>query len=176
MGKMEFLRVPDESVLGKANFTVTASIEDVSGSADECERALYITSVLFGGVWLGDRRVEVSMDHGQMVVLLAGVPIKPSRQPILIGSELQLHLPREDQLQLRFGEASVDVSRDIQRAHFFLNMRAASLGSLGCKIGGLLGEDSHDDVSKPPSQCHLLLLATPRAASRSVASASLGPN
>jgi hypothetical protein len=177
MGMMEFLRVPYESVSGEANFTAFATIEDVAGSLDECKRALYITSARFGGAWLGGRGVEVSIHSGEMMVSHAGVRMKPSPQPVPIGNMLQLHLPREDLLHLRIGTASVDISRDIQRSHFFLNMRAASMGNLGYKIGGLLGEDGHDDVSKAPSRCPTLsLVATPREASRSMASASLGPS
>jgi hypothetical protein len=37
--------------------------------------------------------------------------------------------------------------------HYFLNMQAKSLGSLGNKIGGLLGEDDHVSVSTPPPGC-----------------------
>jgi hypothetical protein len=177
MGMMEFLRVPYESVSGEANFTAFATIEDVRGSLDECKRALYITSARFGGAWLGDRGVEVSMHSGEMIVSLAGVRMKPSPQPVPIGNMLQLHLPREDLLHLLIGTTSVHISRDVQRSHFFLNMQAVSLGNLGYKIGGLLGEDGHDDVSNAPSQClPLSLLAASHEPSRSMASASLGSN
>merc|ERR1712151_742526 len=75
-GQMEFLRVPFESASGKADFTVLATIKGVSQSINKCEESRYITSLRFGGAWLGDKPLEVSMEQGRMIVLLGGVQMK----------------------------------------------------------------------------------------------------
>ena len=90
---------------------------------------------------------------------------------------LQLHMPVENKVSVGFGAASIDISSDIQQAHFFLNMQARSLVNLGCKVGGLLGEDDHVVSSTPPSGCAQSLSSAQLTASppfrRSFASASL---
>merc|ERR1719409_1946302 len=99
------------------------------------------------------------MQKGEMVVFLGGVRVQPSTQALPIGSMLQIHMPDEDQLSVSAGHMSIDVSRDRRPVHFFLNVAANSLAALGCRVGGLLGEDDHAYVSEPPAGCHELSLA-----------------
>jgi hypothetical protein len=54
-----------------------------------------------------------------------------------------------------------------------LNMQARSLESLGRKIGGLLGDDGHADVSTPPSGCKFSGLMARGRSPSSRASASM---
>ena len=174
LGQLEFLRVPYQSKKDQANFTAVATIQDVAGSTSRCKESRYITSVLFSGAWLRSRPLEVSIDRGQMNVLLGGVQVKPSLQPLPIGDMVQLHMPDETLLHVKIGEANIVVSRDIQPVHFFLNVQATSLGKLGYRIGGLLGEDDHAHVSTPPAECrNLMMLKTPSKTQHSFASASI---
>ena len=101
--------------------------------------------------------------------------MKPSLSPLTIGSMLQLQMPDMNQLHVRVGDSWIDVSRDLQPVHFFLNMQARSLGSLGCRVGGILGEDDHVDVSTPPSKCKLAMLSAPRSVQRLDASTRMTP-
>jgi len=114
------------------------------------------------------------MERGQMNVLLGGVQVKPSLEPLSIGDMVQLHMPDEALLHMKIGEANIVVSRDIQPVHFFLNVQATSLGELGCRIGGLLGEDDNAHVSTPPAECpNLLMSKTSSKTHHSFASASI---
>merc|ERR1719326_2385969 len=101
--------------------------------------------------------------------------MKPSHERQPISSKVQLHMLAEDQLTVSVGATKIAVTSDLQPAHYFLNMQARSLGSLAQRIGGLLGEDSHADVSTPPAGCTLSMLALPRHALHVHASASLTP-
>jgi len=156
-GQMEFLRVPygcvpdGENHCG-ANFTVHATIQGVSESYD-CGQSHYITSLRFGGAWLKDHPLEVQMKSGEMVVLLQGGRVTPSFKRRTITNEVQVYMPDEYQVHVGAGETWIDVSRDLQPVHFFLNLQARSLGKFGCRIGGLLGDDDHAAVSKPPAGC-----------------------
>jgi len=154
VGQMEFLRVPLESAITKANLTLLATIEDVLGAQDKCEQSLYITSLQFGGAWLGDRKLEVSMHKGEMAVSFDGERVKPSDKALPLGSMLHLDFPNEDQFHVSLGQTSIDVARDRRPVHFFLNVQATSLAQLQCRIGGLLGEGDHTDVSMPKPGCH----------------------
>jgi len=174
VGQVEFLRVPYQSKKELANFTALATIQDVSGSTSRCEESRYITSIMFGGAWLGERALEVSMDQGHMNVLHGGVPVKPSLQPLSIGGMVHAQMLDETLLHLQIGAAKIVISRDIQPVHFFLNVQATALGKLGYRIGGLLGEDNNADVSTPPAECrNLFLLKTSSKTQRSFASASV---
>merc|ERR1719482_475409 len=93
--QMEFLRVPFESASENANFTVLATIKSVSESINKCEESRYITALRFGGAWLRDQFLDVSMQKGRMIVLLGGVQMKPSPEHLRISSMLQLHMPNE---------------------------------------------------------------------------------
>jgi len=173
LGQVEFLRVPYQSSKQEANFTAQAFIQDVAGSTSRCKESRYITSMIFGGAWLGNHNLEVLMDRGHMKVLFGGVQMKPSLQPIPMGGMVQVHMRDETQLLVKIGAAKIVVSRDIQPVHFFLNVQATSLGKLGYRIGGLLGEDDNADVSTPPAECrNVFLLKTPGKTLRSLASAS----
>jgi hypothetical protein len=154
IGQLEFLRVPFESATEKANLTLLATIEDTVGSSNQCAQARYITSLQFGGAWIGNHKLEVSMHKGEMVVSRGGSRVKPSPHVRHIGKMLKLHMPDVDQLHVSSGQMSIDVFRDSRPVHFFLNVGARSLMALECKIGGLLGEDDHAAVSTPPSWCH----------------------
>jgi hypothetical protein len=174
-GQMEFLRVPYESVSGSANFTLLATIENTRESITQCDESRYITSLLFGGAWFSGQPLDVTMDHGQMVVRLGGVPVKPSPQPRTLGNMLQLHRPDENQVHVGVGDMWIDVSSDLQPVHYFLNMQARSLGSLGSRIGGLLGEDDHVAVATPPPGCKFAKLTEVRTTRRADASARMTP-
>ena len=125
---------------------------------------------------------HVAMKQGKMTVLLGGVEVKPSSKRVHISSMLRLDMPDETQFHVGVGSTRIHVSRDLQPGHFFLNMQAKSLRKLGCRIGGLLGEDDHAHVSKPPAECkqqleHLLLQKPPNASAPRpfCASASMMP-
>ena len=102
---------------------------------------------------LEDHLLQVTMQKGHMVVQVGGVQMEPSLKPVHFGKMVLLHMPDESQLHVGVGDTWIDVSRDIQPVHYFLNMQARSLATLGCKIGGLLGDDDHVDVSTLPSGC-----------------------
>jgi hypothetical protein len=170
-GQMEFLRVPYESASEKANLTVSATIEDMSGEGGGCSALTRIASLRFGGAWLGEQVLAVTMDgHDGFSALLDGVQVNQSLEPVSIGGPLsigggvlRLHMPDEAHLSIGFatsettllnlgqGTTWIDVSHEGQ----FLNMRARSLNSLDCRIGGLLGEDDHDAASARASGCPL---------------------
>jgi hypothetical protein len=170
---MEFLRVPYDSVTENANFTLLATIQGLSASLNPCEEARYITSLRFAGAWLRDSPLDVALDEGRMTVLLGGAQVKPKPEPIQINNMLQVHMPDEGHLHVGIGATWIDVTPDVQPVHFFLNLQARSLGSLGSKIGGILGEDAHNDVSAVPQGCHVAALLTmPRAARHFHAAAS----
>jgi hypothetical protein len=158
VGRLEFLRVPFQSRLAEANLTIFATVDDVVGTLDECKQARYITSLVFGGAWVSDNRLVVSMSpSGQMRVSLGGQRLEPLERPLRLGQILHLHMPTEDKLQLRAGETSIAVSPSGNHGghHYFLNFNASSLRSLNCRIGGLLGEDDHSIVASPPAECQL---------------------
>jgi len=171
-GQMEFLRVPYESAPSKANLTVLVTIQGANGSDPQCDERRYMKSVHFGGAWLEGRLLDVTVQRGQMGVLFGGAPMQPSRQSLRIGNMLQLHMPDENQLHVGFGETWIDISSDNQPAHHFLSMQARSLGSLGCRIGGLLGEDEHLAASTPQSECNLVVLKAARSARKMMSWAS----
>jgi len=167
-GQMEFIRVPYECMPDGANgcgsnFTVHAMVQGVSESQKDCGRSQYITSLHFGGAWLEERGLEVQMIEGEMVVFLERVPLEPSPQPVPVTNMVQIHMPQKNMLHIGAGSAWVDVTSDLQPVHFFLNMKAEGLESLGCRIGGLLGEDDHADVSELPSGCPSILLSESRS-------------
>jgi len=174
---MELLRVPYESSKEKANFTVLATIEDTAASMSRCKEARYITSMHFGGAWFGGSPLEVNMDQGRMRALLGGVELWPSGEAYNVTTEGKVQLRMHDETQLRVGlgkQAEIVVTRDLQPVHFFLNVKATSLGELSYKIGGLLGEDDNADVSTPPAECHdQLMLVASKSGPRSDAAASI---
>jgi hypothetical protein len=174
-GRMEFLRVPYDSAAIDANFTVLATIEAVKESIHQCDESRYITSLLFGGAWLEDRLLRIAMQNGQMEVLLGGVQVKPSADARPIGKMVQLQMPEENQVHVGVGGMWIDVSRDLQPVHYFLNMQARSLATSGYRIGGLLGEDDHVAVSTPPPGCEISRLTAVRTTRRIDASARMTP-
>jgi hypothetical protein len=158
VGRLEFLRVPFQSRPVEANLTILATVDDIVGTLDECKQARYITSLVFGGAWVSDNRLLVSMSSsGQMRVSLGGQRLEPSDRPLSLGQVLHLHMPSEDKVELRAGETAFAVTPSGNHGgqHFFLNFNASSLKSLNCKIGGLLGEDDHSTVGTPPAECQL---------------------
>jgi hypothetical protein len=178
-GRMQLLRVPLEAVAEEANLTVDAMIVDMAGSIDGCTTAPYIQTVTFGGRWLGGRSLAVSSKAGKMQVLLDGMWPMVSAQPEAIGS-VKLAYVHPTAMELQVGDASVRVSHGVQMFHFFLNMQASSLSSLGYTLGGLLGGDDHRPFSTLPSECFvgssMRLASTSRAGTSNnalLASASL---
>lgn len=161
-GQMEFLRVPYESVAENADFVALATIQPAAETANKCEEEDYITSMRFGGSWLKGKSLEINLDpirpgaaQRKMTVLLGGVQVMPSPQPIDVGERMKLKMHNDTQLVLQVGGASVDVKLD----YYFLNVEANSFMSLGSKVGGLLGEDDHTDVSTPPAECQREMLS-----------------
>jgi hypothetical protein len=92
--------------------------------------------------------------------------VTQSSEPIDVGEKMQLIWNHDEHVVLKVGEASVDMKLH----HYYLNVEANSFMSLGSKIGGLLGEDDHTDVSTPPSECQQEMLAK---ASRPIYSSAL---
>merc|ERR1712130_109903 len=109
-GSMEFLRVPFEAAPTEANLTVLANVEDIVGTNSQCKQARYITSVLFGRDWVGDRKLKVSMREGEILAQLGGDPVDPSGQEFSIGNWLQLKMPNEEELQLRAGDMMISLT------------------------------------------------------------------
>jgi hypothetical protein len=179
VGSMDFLRVPLESSVKDANLSVFGAVKDLVGTSDRCEQSRYITSLLFGGAWIGEHRLKVLMQEGEMSVWLGEKPVKTSSEETPIGTRLHLSRSNDDELQLRAGSMHIDVSAggNHNGSHFFLNIDAKSLASMNCRVGGLLGEDDHAGVSTPPAECQFSSssqreLVTKHKAT-SVASASL---
>jgi len=173
-GQMEFLRVPYESVAAKADFTALATIQAVAETDNKCEQVQYITGMRFGGSWLKGKSLEINLDsinpggvQKQMSVLLGGEQVMQSPEPIDVGEKMQLIWNNDEQAVLKVGEASVHMKLN----HYFLNVDAHDFVSLGSKIGGLLGEDDHADVSTPPSGCEREMLA--KASQQSYSSARM---
>jgi hypothetical protein len=164
VGHLEFLRVPLQSAYKDANLTILGNVKDLVGTSDQCEQVRYITSVLFGGAWVGDQKLNVSVEGGELVARVGTSfeRINPSDHATPIGSLLHLHMPDKGHAQLRAGQMSIAISAagDHGGKHFYLNLDAKSLAALKCQIGGLLGEDSHDDVSTRPSGCKPKLMKT----------------
>jgi len=162
-GQMEFLRVPYESVAEKADFTAIATIQAVAETDNKCEEADYIQGMRFGGSWLKGKSLEINLDpihpgavQKKVTVLLGGHQVMQSPEPIDVGEKMKLIWNHDEQLVLKVGEASVDMTLH----YYFLNVEANSFMSLGSKIGGLLGEDDHTDASRVPSECkgaHMML-------------------
>jgi hypothetical protein len=168
-GQVEFLRVPFEAVTEEADFTLHATLESF-GKTDECGDAVYITQLRFGGSRFEGKALEVSVDQihpgatkKEMKVFLGGVPVLPSLDSIILGEKMTLELHNNNQLVLEVGEASVRV--DLQ--YFFLNVEANAYTKLAEKIGGLLGQDSHAEVSVKREGCEAEFLEAARLFSSS---------
>lgn len=158
VGEMTFLRVPYQSTYKDANLTILGFVQDLEGTSDECKQRRYITSLLFGGAWVGDQALKVSIEDGELIARVGPsfARVNPSDNEIPIGELLLLRVLDKERLQLRAGQKmSIGVSAAGNHAgkSFFLNLDAKSVAALNCKIGGLLGEDSHDDVSTRPLGC-----------------------
>jgi hypothetical protein len=152
MGLWEMLRLPREATATDAKFSIHAQIVDTSGGIDGCAAAPYIGEVHFNGSWLEQSTVKVSLSRGELVVLVNGEPHRASSQSVMLSDKVQM-LHSEHKVEVRIGEASVHVARDGQMFHFFLNLQVASLGSVGCAIGGLLGEDDHSEAATMSPWC-----------------------
>jgi hypothetical protein len=155
-GLTKMLRVPRDASWKAANFTVRAMITDLDGNlTDGCSsRALYITSLYFGGAWFGGSEVNVSMSAGEMRVFVGSRRILPSPDLLYVG-DVPLHMPALGRLGLRFGSAWVEVGQGADYKGNFMNMRAHKLKTLGCSLGGILGESSHEDISTRNASCRM---------------------
>jgi hypothetical protein len=172
-GQVEFIRVPYESVTEEADMTVHASIQSF-GETDNCKEALYITGLRFGGSWFKGKPLEINVDfvrpgatEKEMKVLLGGVPVVPSTDPIDVGDKMALHMHDKKKIVLMVDGASVVVDQQ----YFFLNVKADSFSKLSQKFGGLLGEDDHSAFSAKPAGCEHELVA--KAAQPVYSSASM---
>jgi hypothetical protein len=174
-GQMEFLRVPFASSGKNVNLTLSAMIEQRGGSTHTCTRELFITSLSLGGAWLSGRPLVLAVGEGhtgKLAVLLGGVPLSPSPKVVTISEHMKLHMLNEKQFHIGVGSASIEVVYVPGPTHY-LNLRALSLQSLGCKIGGLLGDDDHKDVSTPHACRSPILLDMPLTHQRSHAFAMM---
>jgi hypothetical protein len=158
-GMVEFLRLPFESPSANANLTVSGKVEALPGTSDKCKQARYIKSVLFGGAWLEDRKLLVSLsDTGDMYTSLDGTHLKPFDAEVPVGPILHVRMLDEETFRLRAGKASIDVMSAGNHGgqHYFLNLDTKALAALNIKIGGVLGEDDITDVSTPPPGCQMV--------------------
>jgi len=154
-GHVTFLRVPYESKAADADFTLNAKIES-DNATNKCERAQYITRLLFGGSRFQGEPLKVHLDsirpgsvQKEMKVLHGDAPVMPSPDPIQVAPKVKLTMHNTTRLVLKVDRASVVV--DLQ--YYFLNVKASSFKSLGEKLGGLLGEDDHSHFAMMPAGC-----------------------
>ena len=173
-GQMEFLRVPSESTTEGAKLTALATIEPSSLSPTrKCTRELYIASLKFGGAWLMGHLLVLSRAGKKMSATLDDVPLKPSpEQGISEKVKFFMH-DNQKRFFVVIGATLIDVSR-VAHPVPRLDIHVKSLQSLGCKIGGLLGDDDHKEVSTCASGSPMLMdMAAENQGSR--ASASMLP-
>jgi hypothetical protein len=122
-GLWEMLRLPREATTTDAKVSIHAQIVDTSGGIDGCAAAPYIGEVHFNGSWLEQSTVKVSLSRGGIVVLINGEPHRASSQSVMLSDTVQM-LHSEHKVEVRIGEASVQVALDGQMFHFFLNLQA----------------------------------------------------
>jgi hypothetical protein len=122
-GLWEMLRLPREATATDAKVSIHAQIVDTSGSIDGCAAAPYIAEVHFNGSWLEQSTVKVSLRRGDIVVLVNGEPHRASSQSVMLSDKVQMR-HSEHRVEVQIGEASVQVARDSQMVHFFLNLQA----------------------------------------------------
>merc|ERR1712032_1567552 len=114
---------------------------------DKCTKALYITRFTFGGKWLLSNDIDVRIFNGNMRVSMGRRVLARSAKPMFTGSTphgyVRVDMPKEDMVSIRIGSAMIAVGVDKKPVHSYLNMQAKGVGSLGTKLGGLLGDDDH---------------------------------
>jgi len=155
-GALEFIRVPFDSTTANAEFAVQAIIESFGQTNDKCKDAQYITGLLFSGSKFHGKSLEVHVDkihpgatQNEIKVLLGGIGVEPSTDPIEVGDKMTLEMPNSNELVLHVDGASVAAKLQ----YYFLNVDANSFSKLAPKIGGLLGEDDHAAYSMKPAGC-----------------------
>jgi len=161
LGEVELLRIPrNSSYRPQLRFVATVSNTDDSQSGSDCNTAPYMTSMRLGGAWFDDRELSVKMVDGEMRVILGSMSITPSSEQVTVKSKLIVARPSEARVTVQVGNATIDVKHDdFFNPHFYLNMEARNLASLGFEIGGVLGIDDHSVFVQRPKRCEKNILA-----------------
>lgn len=118
-----------------------------------------MTSMRLGGSWFGTRELFVKMVDGEMQVLFGSMSMAPSSERVTVERNLIVARPSEARVTVQIGNATIDVMHDaFFKHHFYLNIAARNLGSLGLEIGGVLGIDDHSFFAQRPARCEKVML------------------
>jgi len=168
LGEVELLRIPQSSTWSNASLRMIATVtERGNNSGNACVKAPYMTAMRLHGSWLDGQEVFITMIGGKMKVSVGkdGFSGQNDELPISvmpklvggfnkqIGSVVKIRRFNERQASLLMGSAMITVTHDNHPHHFFLNMAARRLKTLGLDIGGILGMDDHTEASKRPAYC-----------------------
>lgn len=162
LGKVELLRIPRNSA--KPLLHMVANVSELANVGDaghhtynDCAEAPYMTDM---HLTLHQNNISISIRENDMVVHLNQKKLEPSYTPYKCAmnwrqfdGEASILVQRDFHVKISVGDASIDVIQPRQPAHFFLNMAARRLGSLGFDVGGVLGLDDHTDVAQRPAHC-----------------------
>ena len=94
-------------------------------------------------------KIHPGATQNEIKVLLGGIGVEPSTDPIEVGDKMTLEMPNSNELVLHVDGASVAAKLQ----YYFLNVDANAFSKLAPKIGGLLGEDDHAAYSMKPAGC-----------------------
>jgi hypothetical protein len=173
LGEVELLRIPRNSTNSTAALRLVANVSETAKGSSECTRAPYMTSMRLGGAWFDNRELSVKMVDGEMRVILGSMSITPSSEQVTVKSKLIVARPSEARVTVQVGNATIDVKHDdFFKPHFYLNMEARNLASLGFEIGGVLGIDDHSVFVQRPTRCekHILAAVADRHGTHMIAS------
>jgi len=154
LGEVELLRMPRNSTQSNASFRMVATVSE-SGhfSGDGCAEAPYMTAMRVHGSWLGDKEVNIEMTAAEMMVSVGNRSLPLSWNPQVLGKDVNVLRKNDRHVSLLLGRATIAVTHDHRPNHFFLNMAARKLDTLGFDLGGILGLDDHTLVSERPANC-----------------------
>lgn len=160
LGRVELLRIPRNSSESAARLRFVAEVsESGTDSGNGCTKAPYMTAMRLSGSYFGTRELFFKMTAGNMNVFLGAESLKPSMKPVSIDGDLNISRPSEGRVTVQVGNATINVTHDNFKRHFYLNMEAHNLGSLGFEIGGVLGLDDHTFIAHRPAHCQQNFLA-----------------
>jgi hypothetical protein len=154
LGAVELLRIPRNSHNHpQIRFTANVSSEHGAQADSRCS-ARYMTSMRFSGSWFGNQEVYIRLVAGEMHVHV-GKRSLSQLEKVQIEKNLIVSRPSESLVTVLAGDATINVMHDdaVFKPHFYLNADVRNLGSLGLKIGGVLGLDDHTAVAQKPASC-----------------------
>lgn len=159
LGEVELLKIPRHAA--KPLLHMVVNVSDAGHyTNNDCVEAPYMTAM---NLSLHGDELGISMVDDKMKVFLNGVPLAPSFTPVKLGKRwrefdgFSVVVPSDYHVKVDVGKASIDVIQPRHPQHFFLNMAASGLESLGLEVGGVLGKDSHTEVSVKPAHCGQLI-------------------